>query len=905
MTSNFDFIKACQPKLARMGQLAEEYCYSDPESAVHKLRNFAELYVGFIYKEFSIPLNGAKDFFERLENVAFTRIVERSVIDALHAIRLKGNRAAHAKGVSSNDALFLVKEAYFLAAWIYVSYHGGIVDQLPAYREPKPSTSSEEALKLDHARLEKMMALQSAELEMAKKELAELEIRNREVQSSIAEKGPPVDQQQLEKFQMAGQKAIADLDIKHNVARQNIRISDVFAAYELTDDQTNLVKELDHFLHDGYKEKVFLLKGYAGTGKTFITKGLTEYFRSIGRNYLLTAPTGKAAKVISEKTQSPAYTIHKSIYSFKDIKEYREDNLNGSETYKYYADLSINEDSVDTIYIVDEASMVSDVYNEGEFFRFGSGKLLCDFLKYVNLDHNDHFKKVIFIGDDAQLPPVGMNFSPALEISYLSKEFNLDAREFEIKEVVRQKAESGVMKNSLKIRESLKSRVFNQLDIVCNDYDIKEIEYINLMPRYLESCDHKINAQSIVLAHSNADVANYNRRIREEFFPGMTDIVPGDKVMAITNTDTPGFFVSNGDFGIVKQVYGKPEERKITLKRKASENSIVEETEIKLQFRQLKLGFRNMEGELCFFDTYIIENILYSDKPQLSSEESRALYIDFCIRNPSLKPGMLEFKQQLRADPYFNAMKLKFGYAITCHKAQGSEWKNVFVQCRTNEPILSSGYFRWLYTAITRTSDKLYLIEPPHIKIGDGIKAIAQASSEAIRLEVSARVKDAIVGTGIEITDIFSYEFHNCFCFARGSFSARLDVHFNAKGKISSVQVQKPSIFADELMKLLTPLKGVVVPSGNEKPIVFEESFLEEFHARLERACKASGIKIVGLEHLPYKQRYSFAKDQQHVQYDIFYKASKVFSKCLLVGKASNTGGLGDEVQSIITQGLK
>lgn len=904
MKSNFDFIKQCQPKLAQMGSLAEGYCYSDPESAAHKLRNFAELYVGFIYKEFSIPLNGAKDFFERLENVAFTRIVERSVIDALHAIRLKGNRAAHAKGVSTNDALFLVKEAYFLAAWIYVSYHGGIVDQLPAYRVPQPKSSAEEALKNDHARLEKMMALQSEELEMAKKELAELEIRNAEILSHITEMGSPVNLQQLEEFQIAGQKAIQDLDVEHISTRNNIRISDVFAAYELTEDQKNLVKELDYFLHSS-KEKVFLLKGYAGTGKTFITKGLTEYFRSIGRNYLLAAPTGKASKVIAEKTRSPAYTIHKSIYSFKDIKEYREDDLSGSETYKYYADLKINDNSADTVYIVDEASMVSDIYNEGEFFRFGSGRLLFDFLKFVNLDHNDHFKKIIFIGDDAQLPPVGMNNSPALNAQYLRNEYNLESRECELTAVVRQKADSGVMKNSLKIRDSLKMHVFNQLDIDLCDDDVIELNYDDVIKQYLDSCNHKINADSIVLAYSNADVADYNRRIREEFFPNMTDIVRGDKVMAINNTEAPGFFISNGDFGIVRQVYDTSIERTIPLKRKSSETGTIEKTEVKLKFRRVELGFKDPEGVTRYFPSFVIENLLHSDKPQLSSDENKALYIDFRNRHRELKPGSIEFKQTLQSDPFFNAMKLKFGYAITCHKAQGSEWKNVFVKCKANTAQLTSDYFRWLYTAITRTSHKLYLIEPPHIKIGDDIKPVVQGSTDGIRLEVSTRVKEAVAGTGIEITDIYSYQFHDCFCFARESFSARLNVHFNAKGKISSVQAQKPSKFADELMKLLTPLTGVVVRSGNQRPIEFEESFLKDFHIRLEQSCEASGIKIVDLEPMQFKQRYSFAKDQQRVQYDIYYKASKVFSKCQLVGKTSNAGSLGDEVQSIITQGLK
>ncbi len=135
--------------------------------------------------------------------------------------------------------------------------------------------------------------------------------------------------------------------------------------------------------------------------------GLTEYFRAIGRNYILAAPTGKASKVIANKTKSPAYTIHKTIYSFDDLVEYRDEEEDGTETFKFYAQLAVNNLSADTVYIVDEASMVADVHQEAEFFRFGSGFLLKDFLKFVNLDHNDHTKKVIFIGDDASCRPSG------------------------------------------------------------------------------------------------------------------------------------------------------------------------------------------------------------------------------------------------------------------------------------------------------------------------------------------------------------------------------------------------------------------------------------------------------------------------------------------------------------------
>jgi hypothetical protein len=251
------------------------------------------------------------------------------------------------------------------------------------------------------------------------------------------------------------------------------------------------------------------------------------------------------------------------------------------------------------------------------------------------------------------------------------------------------------------------------------------VDHSDLITEYLQSCDHKINANSIIIAHTNADVAAYNRRIREEFFPGELQVCARDKVMATVNSDSHGFFISNGDFGQVRKVLADTETRAITLRRTSDDSGRVEETVVSLQFRRIEVGFRDLEGSVHFFEANIIENLLYSDATTLSSDESKALYLDFCIRHANLKADSLEFKETLRSDKYFNALRLKFGYSITCHKAQGSEWDHVFVKCKTHQSQLCAEYFRWLYTAITRTSKNLYLLEEPHIKLGSGIKVVS------------------------------------------------------------------------------------------------------------------------------------------------------------------------------------
>ncbi len=721
--------------------------------------------------------------------------------------------------------------------------------------------------------------------------------------------------------------------------KSKIKIEDVFLKYTLTNEQSGLVKKLDYFL-DNNKDKIFLLKGYAGTGKTFITKGLTEYFRAIGRNYILAAPTGKAAKVISSKTRSEAYTIHKTIYSFKDIAEYLDDNINGTETYKFYSRLAVNQCSVDTVYIIDEASMVSDIYQETEFFRFGSGFLLKDLLKFINLDHNDHSKKIIFIGDNAQLPPVGMKSSPALDPEYLLNKYALNSSSYELTEVVRQKSESGVMHNSILLRKTLSSKVFNQLDIDLNFSDLEHIEYSDLISSYLNSCNNKINGESIIIAHSNADVTTYNKRIRKYFFPGMQKITSGDKMIAVTNNDAHGFFISNGDFGLVRQVLSTTEMRNITLQRKSSKTNLVDKIHITLQFKDIEVGFRDLDGTAKFFKAKVIENLLYSESSTLSSDEHKALYLDFCIRNKDLKRNSDEFKKTLRSDPYFNALRLKFGYAITCHKAQGSEWNNVFVKCNTHQNKLSESYFRWLYTAITRTTRQLYLLDEPHIKLGSGIKSVQppiisnnhinQITNKSLKIPATEdkpqtnktfgipldsnfllsllnTVRNILHNTEIIILDIQHQQYQEAYWFQQGDKTTRVNIYYNSKQKVSTITTPQSTAFSNTIVSLLIPLQGKLIICTRlkeEKDFQFNELFLQQFHQLLSELCKAQNIGISDVNNQQWFQRYSFLKSGESAVFDIYYNGKHQFTKYSPLRNACTSQILISQISDIITKGL-
>lgn len=939
--NNFQPLKARWPQLHQHAAFAEKYAHTDPHTVAVKLRCFAEALVGILYRELRLPSEPTDGFFEKLKSPYFQEAVGESVLQKLHALRILGNKAAHGCSMDAQTSLPLIEEAYLLAQWFCKTYSEDFLEPYPPYIPPVKPSEGDSAP-------DKRAKLLASQLAAAKEELSRLEASENAVQAKIAGLSQTLDEAKLLNFKNASTKASRTIDFKPANTRRLISIHDAFAEYDLTDGQAELVNRLERFL-DGRTESVFLLKGYAGTGKTFITKGLTEYFRAIGRNYVLAAPTGKASKVIASKTKSTAYTIHKTIYSFDDIAEYRDDDTDGTETYKFYAQLAVNSLSADTVYIVDEASMIPDIYQEAEFFRFGTGYLLADFLKFVNLDHNDHSKKVIFIGDDAQLPPVGMNFSPALDADYLYREHHVRSIGYELSEVVRQKSESGVIANAVPLRKALRAKSFNHLVFDFSHPDVHKVEHQDLMSRYLESCGDKINGESIVIAHSNSDVGDYNRRIREHFFPGCSEVTAGDKVMAVSNSDAYGIFISNGDFGLIRQVLSAAQKRTVKLQRKNPASQAAEEIPISLIFRDVVVGFKDLDGASHFFQAKIIEDLLYSKEPSLSSDQNKALYLDFCIRNPDLKRESAEFKHALRSDPYFNALRLKFGYAVTCHKAQGSEWNNVFVKCKSHQSQLTTDYFRWLYTAITRTAKKLYLLDPPNLQPWSGIQIVATAALEmlgaaniseaprsvpapcpcptssqaptaldsdtfdipesaTILLSMLAEVRKLIDGKGITIEDVLHNEWQESYHFRRGTESARVNISYTSRNKISAVVSHGLGGLGSELADLLSPLKGRPLLAGRGSAVAdasFPKQFLNDFHEKLLVLCGASGITVENVVEQQWCQRYSFAKDGAVAVYDIWYNGRDQFAKCQPVITACSPGPLVGTIGRLLTEGIR
>jgi len=712
------------------------------------------------------------------------------------------------------------------------------------------------------------------------------------------------------------------------IMSDTLTLREIFSKYTLTSGQSSLIDELEKFLSD--QTPCFLLKGYAGTGKTFLMKGLTDFFLQSKRNFVIAAPTGRAAKVISQKTKHKACTIHKTIYSSKELKEFKTKDEDGTETFKFYFEVRISEDPTNTVYIIDEASMISNVYSEGEFFRFGSGFLLKDLIRYINFGSNDHNKKIIFIGDNAQLPPVNMNFSPALDGKYLQENCGLVSNEFELTEVVRQKADSGILHNATKIRQSLKENIFNKLDIETDFKDINKTKYEELLPKYLQACNNTIDEETIIVAYSNSAVKGYNDFVRNHFFPNQKTITIGDKVILLSNNyNYPQMELLNGDIGFVVEVSPTTESRTIPLKRKNSKN-IVEEINVPLTFRNVTITFTDENFKKHDIECKIIENLLYSHHRDLSSDELKALYIDFKIRNKNLKIGTQPFKDALRSDKYFNALRIKFGYAITCHKAQGGEWENTFLNCKTSMGYFNSSYFRWLYTGITRAKENLFTLDEPHFSIASNIQPpkienikpredILALNTEIAEIElpfdfsnqtnfvkhIYLTISECLKDENINISDIRHTSYLEHYTFSQGNEIAIFKIYYNGQNKITRIEKPTNSTgFIESIYSKLANLQNktiiVAEPEIIETEFEFEQAFQKEFYENLKAKLEPFNFHIAKIEHKQYHEIYEIKKNGFTATYKFWYGGNFRFKKTELI--PTRTTGLAEEINELLLE---
>jgi len=445
-----------------------------------------------------------------------------------------------------------------------------------------------------------------------------------------------------------------------------------------TDDQSSSLKKIAGYICDNNNDVIFLMTGYAGTGKTSVISSIVKTLDLLRMRSVLLAPTGRAAKVLASYAGRQAFTIHKKIYRQKSSK----DGL-GS----FSLDRNLHKD---TFFIVDEASMVSN--SSGDSSLFGSGRLLNDLIEYV---YSGTDCKLILVGDTAQLPPVGSTLSPALDPILLG-EYGFGLISCELKQVVRQSETSGVLMNATRVRLQVAECDLVHPSIDCLNYKdtirITGEELIDEISTAYGTCGME---GTIIVVNSNKQANRYNQGIRNRIFFREEEISTGDMVMVVKNNyfildeeDDGAGFIANGDIAEVKKIR-KYEER------------------YGFRFADMVLKFPDYNLEV---EAKVMMDVLHLDTPALPSEKNKELYQNILADYINIKTRRKQF-EAVKSNPYFNALQIKFAYAVTCHKAQGGQWERVFIdQGMFNRNEITIDYLRWFYTALTRSTDKVYLV---------------------------------------------------------------------------------------------------------------------------------------------------------------------------------------------------
>lgn len=449
--------------------------------------------------------------------------------------------------------------------------------------------------------------------------------------------------------------------------------------FEPTDCQKEMADKVAAFITDTNPDSVFLLKGYAGTGKTTALSALVRVLDTLKTKTVLMAPTGRASKVLSRYAGKPATTIHKKIYRQQTV----------TDGYgKFLLDRNLH---ANTVFIIDEASMISNTSQEQN--TFGSGNLLSDVIEYIQSGENC---RLILAGDTAQLPPVGFSVSPALEEEEL-KYYHLDIVTCELTQVVRQAVKSGILENATTIRNLLaRDNPEGYWKIKTAAYkDILRIGGADLIEE-ISNCYNKFGTdETIVVTRSNKRANKFNEGIRRSVLYREEQISTGDLVMNVKNNyhwakqSEEIDFIANGDIAEVVRI------------RKFEE---------KYGFHFVNVTLRLIDYKNVEIDCKIILDTLTTESPSLTQTDQKKLFDEISLDYPDIH-NKRKLWEKIRENEYFNALQVKFSYALTCHKSQGGQWKAVFLDHGyLVEDMIDREYLRWAYTAFTRPTERLYLV---------------------------------------------------------------------------------------------------------------------------------------------------------------------------------------------------
>lgn len=675
----------------------------------------------------------------------------------------------------------------------------------------------------------------------------------------------------------------------------------------LSKQQKAAIAAFESFISPENSSSVFTLKGYAGTGKTTLIVEMVRLLRNKRRHHVVTAPTGRAAKVIREKLKgslkvadgeipATAKTIHSVIYNLEGLKIKQNSDDDTDKDFKYIFPLRVN-DEHQHITIIDEASMVSDTITEHEMFQFGSGKLFSDLLIWARLRETGN--KIVFIGDPAQLPPVGDPVSRAFSKEEYQNR-NIQFEQFELTHVFRQAKGGSILDNATALRALLEKEKSDRVELTYTYDDcFKSLKQEDLIDTFVEMYPKPAIGSGVFINFRNRDCLALNQAVRERYFSGKKKIQAGDLLLVVKNRkaashDEPLLF--NGDLIQVVDVF----------------ESEVRYTPVFIdkEKKVIALTYRDCTVRIPDFDRpvhiKIIESMLEQEEGSLSVHEMKAMHIDFQIRFKEqntkrafpIAVDSAEYKEILMHDPYINALQVKYGYALTCHKAQGGEWDSVIVNFdgRTG---LSDDHLRWSYTAITRAKEKLYALGAPNITHFSGLRIEGPTQLGKIPEyglsfglipdtpfhgnEVHPGVKELYHDVTLKLKEtphtlrrVESRPWLEMYFIQVDGSEVRFDARYDKAGMV------KP--FTTAIKDESTEKIAVLLNSPAEKQ--FSHSYdpsmpsLGELYGRVRMVCDESSIQIASVTEFinQYHVHYFFYKEGCYADLKVYFKKNGAFS---------------------------
>lgn len=660
-------------------------------------------------------------------------------------------------------------------------------------------------------------------------------------------------------------------------------------------------------------QQVFILKGYAGTGKTFLLKKLVEHLAETGSHSpVLMAPTGRAAEVLRRVTKFEARTIHSQLYGRPQIEERSADSI------QLLFPLVYPDRSEPTLWIVDEASMLTDATSGSEGMKFGSGSLLNDLIRAVRLEQRPG-DRLLFVGDPAQLPPVaGGNFSPALDPLYLNQQYRLTVQSGELTKVMRQVDESGILKASLYLRSIMERENPTGFRLPSGPglESINWNEFDRIFPVVaLEEQQLPV----IILTHTNDQAFRLNQVVRRMRFRKDDVLVQqGDWLMVDKNFYVDEHIIYNGTHVRVLEVSETVDEKELAVRgKKGSPGHLVT-----LKFREIVVEVPHPENTRMFtLQIRLLENSVTQPK-RLGLKEQQALMVDFRLRNPDWKPDQKNASDKLLSDPFYNALQARYGYAITVHKAQGGEWPDVFVNFKAAFPQeVFHEMYRWGYTAVTRASQRLFgldlqlftplskiIIHPIEIlkKIGREARYLPPLPPEpehpdefsrypflGLRhLEIERLSQQAGLALQMKISHTaMTYQFSD------NEKQAIVSLPFDKKGFKKSYLIDSPSTTFKQAIKeilaqqILYAVPGI--PPHGPRRVWYEQL--------RSKAANANW----GLSHFHMKldlDQYWFQTDKGYVRLDLYHEGSDTPSQMIPLAEKAGIEGLEKWLEKVMEQ---